>query len=228
MRRLVYILPVLLVTLLLFAGEHFYLGETGDTAHIDSLVIANVNLSDGSDRFSASVNSDKLTFWNDAATPVSLATLDSVGHFRPNRQNILSASDGDPDSLIVCCTNNVGIDRHHDAIAQRLEVNGNIFLNSSLYFDNAMTTYSAFTAGDRITFDDATNTYSFYADVWGYNSKITCGHVRAYNDITADDSLKVGGGVWVRKLFQSTGGDSIGCIYYNSVRARVDTVWMTQ
>ena len=142
--------------------------------------------------------------------------------------NIMPASDGDPDSLIVCCTNNVGIDRHHDAIAQRLEVNGNIFLNSSLYFDNAMTTYSTFTSADRITFDDATNTYSFYADVWGYNSKITCGHVRAYNDITADDSLKVGGGVWVRKLFQSTGGDSIGCIYYNSVRARVDTVWMTQ
>ena len=104
--------------------------------------------------------------------------------------NVLSASDGTPDSLIVCCTNNVGIDRHHDAIAQRLEVNGNIFLNSSLYFDNAMTTYSTFTSADRITFDDATNTYSFYADVWGYNSKINCGHLRTYRNIITDDTLK--------------------------------------
>lgn len=42
------------------------------------------------------------------------------------------------------------------------------------------------------------------------------------------DSVQVGSGLWLRKFFQSVTGDSVGLIYYNTVAARIDTVFMTQ
>lgn len=44
--------------------------------------------------------------------------------------------------------------------------------------------------------------------------------------ILASDSLSVGGGVWVRNLYQS--GNDIGIIFYNSALSRVDTVFAKQ
>jgi hypothetical protein len=47
--------------------------------------------------------------------------------------------------------------------------------------------------------------------------------------LLARDSLQIASnGKYIRKVFQSTGGDSLGFVYYNTVRVRADTVWMTQ
>ena len=74
--------------------------------------------------------------------------------------------------------------------------------------------------GQIASFYDGTDTRVAYVS--------TAGKVEGKTSV-ATDSLSVGvGGKYIRKMFQSTGGDSLGVIYYNTVRVRADTVWMTQ
>jgi hypothetical protein len=42
------------------------------------------------------------------------------------------------------------------------------------------------------------------------------------------DSLQIADGIFVNNWFQSTSGDSVGVVWYNTVAARNDTVWMIQ
>lgn len=53
-------------------------------------------------------------------------------------------------------------------------------------------------------------------------------HTTASSKFVISDSLRVGAGVFVRNMFQSITGDSVGVIWYNTIAARIDTVWMTQ
>jgi len=53
-----------------------------------------IGIGGGTDEYSISVASDKLTFWNDAATPVAKATLDSVGTFAAVAADFDSATVG--------------------------------------------------------------------------------------------------------------------------------------
>lgn len=46
--------------------------------------------------------------------------------------------------------------------------------------------------------------------------------------VAISDSLQVGSGVYIRKFFISSGGDSVGVIYYNTTSSSLDTVFMTQ
>jgi len=47
--------------------------------------------------------------------------------------------------------------------------------------------------------------------------------------VSVTDSLKINSaGIYIRKIFLSAGGDSIGFIYYDSVDGAVDTVWASQ
>ena len=45
---------------------------------------------------------------------------------------------------------------------------------------------------------------------------------------TIGDSLRLGGGAWLRKIFTTADHDSVGLIYYNPTLVRADTVWMAQ
>lgn len=55
---------------------------TGGNTRVDELEVT-----DGTDLYTISVASDRLTFWNDAGTPVEIAAVDSTGKFFPGSED---------------------------------------------------------------------------------------------------------------------------------------------
>ena len=54
--------------------------------------------------------------------------------------------------------------------------------------------------------------------------KATEQRIRGFT-LVSGDSVQFGGGIWMRKMFLSVTGDSLGTIFYNSTKARIDTAW---
>lgn len=79
-------------------------------------------------------------------------------------------------------------------------------------------------ASNQVMFGDANVTSVKSAGAFTSTSTST----NTFPKLAATDSLQVGSDKWIRKVFQSAGGDSLGFIYYNTVRSRIDTVYIVQ
>ena len=69
-----------------------------------------------------------------------------------------------------------------------------------------------------VTIGSATQNVAIPGDI------TTTGNVQGAT-LVVSDSTQLGSGVWVRKIFISVTGDSLGTIFYNTVQTKLDTTW---
>jgi len=191
------------------ADMHFLVGSNGATEAMTILNIGNVGigtdspdkkfgLGDGDDEFSMSVASDKLTFWNDAVTPIVKATLDSLGVF--NAVGGLEINGISTDALYwkingqtVGANANIG---PTDAFQFGIGTNG----TARVYFDANGRFYSNSLTDVILTPSDSVKIFS----ALNGGITITSGFLREYDSLTIRRQLNLSNGTQAFNLVDNT------------------------